>query len=396
MLAMGRARVAGDYLQTAAIFDEEMNVLSKITDPNDYQGPGTGYEVSAARRTEIAGIRQQRSKDDFLHTQASWADHVGLVEQGEAGRGSDPREVCVGVSPALATKLWMTMSGLPVGEVLRQIVAGLEDEGCMARLVRVRSTIDLGMIGLTAARLAGSGIGIGLQAKGTVLIHRRDLPPLACLELYSIAPLITKEMYRALGANAGRHAKGMRPIPARNPYTDQAIEARYHADGRGAGGDRARRMRTRRGAREPASDEMTALTPSPGARSRRSPSRLALRGDLSPDDLRIHPDTLRHQALVAEQHGNRSWPTTCDEPPSSRRSTTQEVLAIYEALRPGRASLGRARAHRTPSRSVGRTPVRGAGERGLDGLRATVDCTGWASRGALGSAPGARDDRRRR
>ena len=37
-------------------------------------------------------------------------------------------------------------------------------------------------------------------------------------------------MYRELGANAARHAKGERPAPVRNPYTDQAIEARYHAE----------------------------------------------------------------------------------------------------------------------------------------------------------------------
>ena len=55
VLAMGRARVAGDYLQTAAIFDEQMNVLSKITDPNDYRGPGTGYEAPAARQGRDRG-----------------------------------------------------------------------------------------------------------------------------------------------------------------------------------------------------------------------------------------------------------------------------------------------------------------------------------------------------
>jgi len=231
VLAMGRARVAGDYLQTAAMFDEQMHVLSKITDPNDYQGPGTGYEVTPARRLEMANIRQQRSRQDLLQRQAAGAaGRFRLVERGAAEPGVDPREVCVGVSPALATRLWLTISGLPVGEALRQILAGLEEEGCLARLVRVRATIDLGMIGLTAARLAGSGIGIGLQAKGTALIHRRDLPPLACLELYSIAPLVTKQMYRALGTNAGRHAKGLRPVPVRNPSTEQAIEARYHAE----------------------------------------------------------------------------------------------------------------------------------------------------------------------
>ena len=31
-----------------------------------------------------------------------------------------------------------------------------------------------------------------------------------------------------LGANAARHAKGGTPDPARNPYSDEAIEARYH------------------------------------------------------------------------------------------------------------------------------------------------------------------------
>jgi propanediol dehydratase large subunit len=264
LLAMGRARVAGDYLQTAAIFDEQMNCLSKVTDPNDYQGPGTGYEVAPARREEIAAIRQQRSRADLLARHAVGAQGVAddggaeygaengardgatdgttytddrtshaafrLVERAPSRTGDDPREVCIGVSPALATRLWFTMSGLPVGEALAQIVAGLEAEECTARIVRVPSTVDLGVIGLTAAELAGSGVGVGLQAKGTALIHRRGLAPLACLELLSIAPLLTAELYRELGANAGRHAKGLRPAPVRNPYTDQAIEARYHAE----------------------------------------------------------------------------------------------------------------------------------------------------------------------
>ncbi len=264
VLAMGRARVAGDYLQTAAIFDEDMRCLSKVTDPNDYQGPGTGYEVPAARLEQIAAIRQQRSRADLLARHAAGAPatprggpgragHVAptlgpeadylapgrtagaaagfrLVARGEARPGTDPREVCVGVSPALATKLWFTMAGLPVGETLAAIMEGIESGGCVARLVRVPSTVDLGVIGLTAAELAGSGVAVGLQAKGTALIHRKGLAPLACLELLSIAPLLTADMYRELGVNAAGYAKGLRPAPVRNPYTDQAIEARYHAE----------------------------------------------------------------------------------------------------------------------------------------------------------------------
>jgi propanediol dehydratase large subunit len=227
VLDMLIARVRGDHLQTAAIFDESMNVLSLVTDPNDYAGPGTGYEPDARRQAEIDGIRQQKGVAELRVDQATGAS-AALVVRGNAGFGTDPREVVIGVSPGVGRNVWRTLSGLLVVDVLGELLDGLEEEGCLARIVRVNSTLDLGMVGLTAARLAGSGIGIGLQGKGTALIHRRDLAPLANLELYSIAPVVTRDLYRLLGSNAARHAKGATPVPARNPYTDEAIEARYH------------------------------------------------------------------------------------------------------------------------------------------------------------------------
>ena len=227
VLSMLAARVHGDHLQTAAIFDEQMHVMSLVTDPNDYAGPGTGYEPDAGRQAEIDGIRQARGVEDLRVDQAQWHSD-DLEAMGPAAQGSDPREVVIGLSPGVGRTVWRTLSGMPVIEVLRELLAGLEEEGATARVVRVNATIDLGLVGLTAARLSGSGIGIGLQGKGTALIHRRDLPPLANLELYSMAPIITASLYRLLGSNAGRHAKGATPVPARNPYTDEAIEARYH------------------------------------------------------------------------------------------------------------------------------------------------------------------------
>jgi len=227
VLDMLEARVHGDHLQTAAIFDESMHVLSLVTDPNDYAGPGTGYEPDVARQAQIDAIRQAKGVEDLRADQAQWASD-SFKATGPAVPGSDPREVVIGLSPGVGRNVWRTLSGLPVIEVLRELLAGLEEEGCRARVVRVNATLDLGLVGLTAARLSGSGIGIGLQGKGTALIHRRDLPPLANLELYSMAPVITPSLYRLLGSNAGRHAKGATPVPARNPYTDEAIEARYH------------------------------------------------------------------------------------------------------------------------------------------------------------------------
>jgi propanediol dehydratase large subunit len=227
LLAMLRARVEGDYLQTAAIFTESMDVLSLVTDPNDYEGPGTGYAPSPERQAEIDGIRQQRSVEDLRGQQAAFASDR-LREGGSANQSNDPRDVVIAVSPATGREIWRTLSGLTVVEAIEELLAGLEEEGCIGRIVRINDTIDLGLIGLTGARLAGSGIGIGLQAKGTALIHRRDLTPLANLELYSVAPTLDRAAYRQLGVNAGRHAKGSTPEPQRNPYSDEAIEARYH------------------------------------------------------------------------------------------------------------------------------------------------------------------------
>jgi len=226
-LDMLKARVAGDYLQTSAIFDEQMNVLSLVTDPNEYSGPGTGYQPSSARQTEIDTSRQQRSVADLLVEQQSF-EIKNIVATGTAETSYDPRDVVIGVSPATGKNIWVTLSGLSLADAISEVLAGLEEEGCTGRIVRINDTLDLGMIGLTAARLSGSGVSVGLQAKGTALIHRRDLAPLANLELYSVAPTITRELYRMMGINAGRHAKGATPEPVRNPYSDEAIEARYH------------------------------------------------------------------------------------------------------------------------------------------------------------------------
>src|ERR1700749_5161579 len=188
-MAFARARLSGDYLQTSAIFDEQLRVLSLVTDPNDYAGPGTGYEPSPSRQAEIDAIRQARGVADLRAEQARFAVAL-LTVAGPAQPGQGPRDVVIGVSPAVGRDVWRCLSGLAVTEVLREMPAGLAEEGCIGRVVRCGGPVDLGRIGLAAARLAGSGIGIGLQGKGTALIHRRDLAPLANLELYSVAPSV--------------------------------------------------------------------------------------------------------------------------------------------------------------------------------------------------------------
>jgi propanediol dehydratase small subunit len=61
-------------------------------------------------------------------------------------------------------------------------------------------------------------------------------------------------------------------------------------------------------------------------------------GEVQTADLRIHPDTLERQAVVAEQHGNPQLADNLRRAAELTRLPDEEVLAVYEALRPGRSS----------------------------------------------------------
>jgi propanediol dehydratase small subunit len=64
----------------------------------------------------------------------------------------------------------------------------------------------------------------------------------------------------------------------------------------------------------------------------------AVRGELSGADVRIHPDTLRRQADVAQRHGNPELAENLRRAAELAILPDAEVLAIYEALRPRRAA----------------------------------------------------------
>lgn len=60
-----KRRVAGDYLHTAAIFDENFNVDSAVNNPNDYAGPMTGYQISDETWELIKAVRQAVSPESI-------------------------------------------------------------------------------------------------------------------------------------------------------------------------------------------------------------------------------------------------------------------------------------------------------------------------------------------
>ena len=61
-------------------------------------------------------------------------------------------------------------------------------------------------------------------------------------------------------------------------------------------------------------------------------------GEIGLADLRIHPETLEQQAEVAAEHGNPQLADNLRRAGELTQLPDEEVLAIYEALRPGRSS----------------------------------------------------------
>ena len=231
LLSMARQRVTGDYLQTAAII-RDGRVVSAVNDPNRYRGPGTGYIMTEERKQAISRMRREVSKRDVLDREGATGQqdlrHWRIEPKGEAEPGDDPREVVIGISPGFGVRLHKTTGGVSLYKVLAALLEGIRERGGHPRVVRVHHTADTSFLGLTAARLAGSGVGIGIQGKGTTVIHRHDQAPHMNLELFSQAPLIGEADYRAIGGNAARYAFGHSPTPVAIPYRGQALGARFH------------------------------------------------------------------------------------------------------------------------------------------------------------------------
>ena len=232
LLFLVKLRVSGDYLQTSAII-RNSRVVSAINDPNNYSGPGTGYRPSEQRKEELAAIRNVIDRDEVLRTEAlgKMAEMKAISYKllGEAESGGPPFEVVVGISPAFGSKIFKTLAGHKLSSVLKALQNGIMKGGAVMRLVKFWHTADTSFLGLSAARISGSGIGIGIQAKGTAVIHHRGRLPHNNLELFSNAPITKLSHYESMGYNAARYCLKELPDPVVVPTKGEALGARFHA-----------------------------------------------------------------------------------------------------------------------------------------------------------------------
>jgi propanediol dehydratase large subunit len=213
VVGMQRQRVSADYLQTSAVIDADGLVHSAVNDPNVYLGPGTGYRLEGPRWERLARLPHTVAAEELGLLATEEAPIVAELD--EALPGDDPAEVVVAVGPAFGGAILETINGLGHRDVLEALMDGIREGGGVPRLVRVRRVADVAFIGHDGARLSGSRVAVGVQSKGTAVIHRADLQPLDNLELFGMSPLYSLASYRAIGFNAAGYALGRRvgPVP---------------------------------------------------------------------------------------------------------------------------------------------------------------------------------------
>ena len=163
-------------------------------------------------------LREMGEGEIKTENRSSAAPKIQFKDIGDAKSGTNRNEVVIGITPAFGSAMTQTIINIPHRDVLKEILAGIEEEGLTARIIRVNKTADVGFIAHEAAKLSGSGIGIGTLSRGTTVIHQRDLAPLQNLELFPQSPLVDRETFRAIGRNAAKYAKGENPppVPVRN------------------------------------------------------------------------------------------------------------------------------------------------------------------------------------
>jgi propanediol dehydratase large subunit len=187
-------------------------VRSAVSDPNLYEGPGTGYRLEGERWQLLQSLPYVLDP----HEQPSENGGPSPVRETHVATiGDRSDDVVIAVGPAFGEVLRETIGGLPHGAVLSAVADGVREGGGVPRLVRVRRISDVAFIGHDGARLSGSGVAVGIQSKGTAVIHRADLQPLDNLELFGMSPLYTLDSYRAMGRNAAAYALGraVGPVP---------------------------------------------------------------------------------------------------------------------------------------------------------------------------------------
>lgn len=213
VLEMLKERVCGDYLQVATIFDKDLKTISGLNDPNDYQGPGTGYRLQGQRWEKLKKKTTALIPQNILDEQGIPDKKKGFYNLTELKIAEAcEADIVVGISPAFANKGTAAEIYGNHFLILEKIVEGIEEAGMSAAVVKIYHTDDLAEIAKLSAGFSGTGIGIGIQSKGMVRINHAEHSAEDSLEASFNMPFSSFSLFKEIGINAVEYARGLKPL----------------------------------------------------------------------------------------------------------------------------------------------------------------------------------------
>lgn len=213
VLGMLKERICGDYLQVATIFDRDFKAISGLNDPNDYQGPGTGYRLQGERWEKLKKKHSALVPENILENQGVPHPKTGfhLLEE-ERNAAENEADIVVGISPAFGNRATAPEIYQNHYLILEKIIEGVEEAGMRAAVVKFYHTDDLGEIAKLSAGFGKTGIGIGIQSKGMVRINHADNTAEDSLEVSFQLPFSSFSVFKEIGINAVEYARGLKPL----------------------------------------------------------------------------------------------------------------------------------------------------------------------------------------
>ncbi len=153
VLAMQRQRVSADYLQTSAMIEPDGTVHSAVSDPNRYEGPGTGYRLEGERwelLQQLPYVLDPREQAVSNGGAVYYSDNTHCQSRHRVGRGCDRGRPGVRGRTARDDQRPVARGGAPRcrGRRARRRRRG-------RGFVRVRRVSDVAFIGHDGAKLSG-------------------------------------------------------------------------------------------------------------------------------------------------------------------------------------------------------------------------------------------------
>ena len=128
-----------------------------------------------------------------------------LTEIGEAKQGTQQDEVIIAVGPAFGLSQTVNIVGLPHKNILREVIAGIEEEG-IPFVIQHQAAGEVVQSAWQAARMSPLLVGIACNEE-TLVVHYKNLPTSA--PLFTLTYRQNSLDRRSTGNNAARLVKGI-------------------------------------------------------------------------------------------------------------------------------------------------------------------------------------------